>query len=186
MHRLEDLPFVQDLNVSLAEVWRVTRKFCLLTNLGTQTQTLMQPATIYGTMTAVMYRLVRMGFVAGSLDEAVRLGLLAFTNHMFLQWKGVRLPRHGFSNHYRDYLQSRQGEDLIPLQVMLWLLITGAVSIFCLSAEPWLGDGLRRKIEQCGVRTWKNMQEALKTCMSIPLLDEERGMQVYEKLVSTK
>jgi hypothetical protein len=122
---LEDLSFVQDLDMDLADVWRVTRKFSLLANLATQTQMLVQPATIYGTMIAVMYRLLRMEFVAGSLDEAIRLGLLAFAHHTFLQWKDTCLPCHGFSIRYRQYLVVPQLEDSVPSHVMLWLVMTG-------------------------------------------------------------
>lgn len=75
-----------------------------------------------------------------------------------------------------------QLEDVVPSRVMLWLMMTGAVSIFRISAEPWLADRLQRQAERCGVRSWKDMQEALKACMWIPLLDEERGKQTYEWL----
>src|SRR3954466_4977778 len=53
IHSGEMVQFMHDMNRELAEVWSVMKKFCLLANLGTQTQMLLQPATIYGTMTAV-------------------------------------------------------------------------------------------------------------------------------------
>jgi hypothetical protein len=34
----------------------------------------------------------------------------------------------------------------------------------------------------CGVKSWKDMQEALKVCMWIPLLSQERVKQIYEWL----
>ena len=156
---------MQDLNMDLAEAWRVIRKFCLLAILGTQTQMTIEPAMIYGTMTAVMYRLVRMRFVVCSLDETIRLGLLAFTHHTFLQWKDICLPCHGFSRRYQKYLMAHQLEDVVPAGVTLWLLMTGAISIFSISTEPWLGDFLRRQVERCKVTSWKDMQQVLKACM---------------------
>ena len=88
----EDMQLLQDLNEQLAEIWLVMRKFCLLAHGATQTRMLILPATIYRTMTAVMYRLLRMGFAVGTLDESLRLGLLAFTHHIFLQWQDIDFP----------------------------------------------------------------------------------------------
>jgi hypothetical protein len=178
---VEELPFRQDLDAELAQVWGVMKKFCLLADLGTQTRMRIPPATIYETMTAVMYRLVHMKFGPSSLDETVRLGLLAFTHHIFLQWKDIVLPRHRFSERYRRCLTDQTLEDMIPA---LWLLMVGAVSVFRISDEPWLGDCLRKQVNRCGINNWIEMQKILKTCMWIPLLDEGRGKQTYNWLVT--
>lgn len=178
----EDMQLVQDLNEYLAEVWLVMRKFCLLANLGTQTRMLIQPATIYGTMTAVMYRLLRMGFAAGTLDESSRLGLLAFTHHIFLQWQDMRLPFHPFSESYRNHLQVHALGDTIPSRISLWLLMLGAISLFNVSGEPWLSDYLLRQAERCGVKSWKDGQEILKSSMWISLLDDKPGKQIFDSL----
>ena len=178
----EDIQFVQDLNGHLAEVWLVMRKFCLLAELGTQTRMLIQPAIIYGTMTTVMYRLHRMGFAAGTLYESSRLGLLAFTHHNFLQWQDIRLSCHPFSGLYRNYLQAHALRDIIPSRISLWLLMTGAISLFSVSDELWLADYLRKQAERCGVKTWKDGQEILKSCMWISLLDDKSGKQIYDSV----
>ena len=178
----EDRQLVQDLNGHLAEVWLVMRKFSLLANLGTQTRMLIQPATIYETMTAVMYRLLRMGFAAGTLDESSRLGLLAFTHHIFLQWQDMRLPHHPLSESYRNYLQVHALGDTIPPRISLWLLMLGAISLFSVSDELWLADYLRRQAERCGVKTWKDGQKILKSSMWISLLDDKSGKQIYDSL----
>ena len=178
----ENMQLFQDLNEHLGEVWLVMRKFCLLANLETQTRMLIQPATIYGTMTAVMYRLLRMGFAAGTLDESSRLGLLAFTNHIFLQWQEMRLPCHPFSESYRNYLQVHALGDTKPPRISLWLLMIGAISLFDVSDELWLADYLRRQVERSGVKTWKDGQEILKSSMWISLLDDKSGKQIYDSL----
>jgi len=178
----EFMQLVQDLNGHLAEIWLVMRKFCLLANLGTQTRMLIQPATIYGTMTAVMYRLLRMSFAAGTLDESSRLGLLAFTHHVFLQWQDTRLPCHPLSESYRKHLQVHALRDPIPPRMSLWLLMIGAISLFSVSDELWLASYLRRQVERCGVETWKDGQEVLKSSMWISLLDDKSGKQIYDSL----
>ncbi|KAI0124993.1 hypothetical protein BJ170DRAFT_635930 [Xylariales sp. AK1849] len=178
----EDMKLVEDLDGDLAEVWLITRKFCLLVNLGTQTRMLIQPATIYGTMIAVMYRLLRMEFEAGTLSETLRLGLLAFTHHIFLQWQDISPPCHCFSDVYRDYLQSNTLYDTVSPRTSLWLLMIGAVSLFSVSDEPWLGDYLRKGFERCEIKSWKEAHEILKSSMWISLLDEKSGKHIYEVL----
>ena len=180
----EDMQLVQSLNGHLAEVWLVMRKFCFLANLGTQTRMLIEAATIYGTMTAVMYRLLRVGFAAGTLDESLRLGLLTFTHHIFLQWQDIRLPCHPLSESYRNYLQVHALRDTISPRILLWLLMIGAVSLFSVSDELWLADHLRRQAERCGIKTWKDGQEVLKSFMWISLLDDKSGKQIYDSLTA--
>jgi hypothetical protein len=74
----DNIELIRDMDTDLATAWRVMRRFCLLVNLGTQTHRLMRLEIIHETMTAVMYRLLHMDFAAGSIDETVRYGLLAF------------------------------------------------------------------------------------------------------------
>lgn len=177
---LEGPAFVSDLETDLAKIWRVVRSFCLLANLATQSELCIPAATMYGTMTAVIYRLLHMSFSVDSLDETIRLGLLAFTHHIFLQWKDICISCNGFSERYRLYLRRQSPEQSVASYVMLWLLMVAAVSVFRISEESWLQETIQKQMEECGIRTWKDMQEALKACMWIPLLDDERAKQVYE------
>lgn len=175
---------VPDLNEDLAEVWLVMRNFCSLVNLATETQMLIQSETIYGTMIAVMYRLLSMGFATGTPNEFSRLGLLAFTHHVFLQWQDMRLPGHPFSDSYRHYLQLHALGNITPPQRSLWLLTIGAVSLFSIKDELWLADYLRAHLERCGVKTWEDGKEILESFMWISLLDDKSGKQVYDSIIT--
>lgn len=166
----------------LATAWRVLRRFCLLVDLATQTQRSLRPDLIVDTMAAVMYRLLRMRFDAGSVDQAVRHGLLAFVYHVFLQWQDIRLPYRSFPEAYKAYIVRLLEEDGASPQLMLWLLFIGAISIWDVSAEPWLMDGLREYAERCRVRKWKDAHAILKEIAWVPVLDEEAGRQLYESL----
>jgi hypothetical protein len=82
----DSIELIRNMDNDLAIAWRVMRRFCFMVNLGTQTQRLIRPEIIHETMSAVIYRLLHMRFAAGSIMEAVRHGLLAFSYHVFLQW----------------------------------------------------------------------------------------------------
>ncbi|KAH7202861.1 uncharacterized protein BKA55DRAFT_658166 [Fusarium redolens] len=176
----EYIEISESLDSSLATAWRIMRRFCVLVNIGTQTQRLIRPQTIHETMTAVMYRLLRMDFTAGSISEAIRHGLLAFSYHVFLQWQDIKLPYHCFPTIYKNCILGLELVDGISSQLMIWLLMTGALSLFSTSEEVWIRDGLRKQADKCWVSSWKEMQDILKSFMWITLLDEQPGKLVYD------
>lgn len=183
MHSQASTELAENMNDELALAWRVMTKFCSLVNLGTQTQRLVRPEIIHETMTALMYRLLDMDFAAGTIDEAVRQGLLAFSYHVFLQWQDIRPPYHPFPLMYKTCLLDLQLMDGVPPTLMLWLLMTAAHSIFNTRDERWLMEGLRKYINSCQAREWKDMRDILKTYMWISLLDDESGKEIFDVLI---
>lgn len=177
-----DIELIRNMYNDLATAWRVMRRFCLLVNLGTQIQRLINPEVIHETMTAVTYRLLHMGFAVGSMNESVRLGLLAFSHHVFLQWQDIKLPYRHFPTAYQTCILGLKLVDGASSQLMLWLLMTGALSLFDISDDAWLRESLREHADRCQVKTWKEMQEILKSFMWIELLDERPGKQIYDVL----
>ncbi|KAI1378981.1 hypothetical protein F4677DRAFT_410239 [Hypoxylon crocopeplum] len=175
----DTMELVQIADKELATVWQVMRRFCLLVNLGTQTQRLIRPEIIHETMAAVMYRLLHMHFAAGSPDETVRHGLLAFSHHVFLQWQDIKLPYHYFPATYQSSILSLEGADGASPQLLLWLLMIGAISVFDISEDAWLREHIREYASRCQVKTWKAMQDILKSFMWIALLDEQAGKHIY-------
>lgn len=166
----------------LVAAWGVMKNFCLLVNLGTQTQRLMDPTIIHGTMASVMYRLLHMTFDTGSLDEAVQLGLLAFSHHIFLQWQDIKPPNSHFSTAYGRCILGLNKLEMVSDQFTLWFLMTGAISLFHPADAGWLMDVLREYAGRCQVKCWKDMQEILKSFLWIALLDERPAKQVYDSV----
>ncbi len=177
---------LRNLDHDLATVWRAMRRFCLLVNLGTQTHRVIYPDFIHETMTAVIYRLLHMDFVAGSINEIVRVGLLAFSHHVFLQWQDIKLTCYPFPTTYRDgiLVDCRRLLEPVNPRLMLWLLMTGAISLFDVSEEAWLSESLREHVDQSQVKTWKEMKEVLGSFMWIAILDDQPGKQIYDQLFS--
>jgi len=123
-----------------------------------------------------------MGFAADSVDEVVRLGLLAFSHHVFLQWQDIKLPYHHFPTMYRNCILHVKPVDGVASQLMIWLFMTGAISLFTISDEAWLRKYLREHAKRCQTKTWKDMQDILKSFMWIALLDEQPGKPIYDLL----
>lgn len=86
----------------LAEAWSVVRRFSLLVNLSTLVQRLVSTKVINETMNSVMYRLLCMCYAPDSVDQGVRLVLLAYCYHCCLQWRDVKLPCPLLQNAFRE------------------------------------------------------------------------------------
>ncbi|KAJ9609428.1 hypothetical protein H2200_005755 [Cladophialophora chaetospira] len=186
MSMQNDNDLIRNLDKNLATAWRVMSKFCLLVNLSTQTKRLIYPEFIHETLISVVYRLLNTGFAVGSLEEVVRLGLLAYSHHVFLQWQDVKLPLYPLLNAYRDAVLGLDVVDSASSELILWLLMTAAISLFNISDETWLRDCLWKHINKCQTGTWKGLQEILKSFMWIGLLDDEPGRQTYDRLFSER
>jgi len=184
-------PFSEDtdrviphLNKELVTAWWVMRRFCLIVNLGVQTQWPVYTEVIHDTMVSVIYRLLFMDFPAGSLNEVMRLGLLTFSYHSFLQWQDDKPPRHKFHTTYQECVLHLGVVKGVTPQLMLWLLMIAANTLFDVSNEEWLEHSMRDCIDKCRIMTWKQMQELLKSFIWIPLLDERSGMQIYDYITN--
>lgn len=176
----EDVDMTQNMDKDLATAWLAMKKFCLLVNLGTQTERFIRLEIIYETMIAVFYRVLDMSFAKGSMDDSARQGLLCFCYHVFLQWQDIRPSYHHFPAAYRSCILDFERVDGGSSRYMLWLLMTGATSIFNVPNEDWLRERLRKYASRCEVKTWKDMQEILKSFMWIALLDDQPGKRIFD------
>ena len=172
---------LKGIDSNLQTIWQVMRRFCLLVNLGAQTQRLIRSEIVYDTMSAVMYRLLRTSFPETSQDETIRQGLLTFSYHIFLQWQGIKPSLRGFPAAYKDHLLDIELAGGASPDLVLWLLVIGAISMFR-SDEAWLLGLLHEYSDRCKIHTWRDMQELLKSLLWIPLLDEKEGSMVYNSL----
>jgi hypothetical protein len=186
-------------------------QFCLLVNNATEQgcPKISEEAFLHS-MGSIMYRLLHARFEPGSLDEAVRLALLAFSSPIFLHWNRVELPDRQFTSAYRealaglDYFMDTehtivpQEHTIIPQkhtiiyqeytvtpQQHLWLLMVGALSM---AHEPdnlaWLRPRLRMAIDMCSVSSWDDMRDVLRSFLWVGLVYDGPGKDVYDSVLS--
>ena len=177
----DNIPMM-NMDQDLATAWRVMRRFCFIVNLGMQTRRFVHPNIIQETMTAVMYRLLHMRFSTSSLDESLRLGLLTFCCHVFLQWHDIKTPHRDFAVKFRQCVEELVCVDDKYDEMMLWLLMVGSISLLEMDQDAWLFASLRRCVKRGGAQTWKETQEVLKSFMWIPVLDDQPGKRIFGSL----
>lgn len=182
---LDELKLI-DLDDDICKAWQVTARFCSLVNLAAEAHGRVPWELYLNTMTSLMYRLLYMNFEASSANEAIRLGLLALSSHLFLQWKLVRVFYVHLSVSYRNCLDHLENSNFIPSHLSSWLLMIGAVSVFKQPDDSWLGPRLRANIESCGVKSWSEMRDVLESLLWIPLVQEKPGKDVFDSVFATK
>lgn len=172
--------FLRDIDDELAGAWRTMAEFSLTIKLAVGCRHQIAIETFLDTMAAVMYRLLSMtSFEAGSTEEAIRLGLLAFSSSIFLPWKQIGIHYDHLASTYKDCLAKMKCSN-IPSHLLLWLLMVGAVSVFGNADDEWLKPWLRVIIDLAEVESWVDMQEILTSIMWIGLVHDVPGKDVFD------
>lgn len=179
--------FLNDVHHDIAASWLVLQRFCSLVNLAAQSQGVLPMQLHVQTMASVMYRLLDLDrFQAKSLDEMVRLGILAFTHHIFLQYQHLKLPY----SHFQDILERslvglELAENARP-QLTLWILMVAAISIPNIAEDIWLFISLRTLFQLCKIMSWADLRGLMKAMIWIDVVHDKPGKDIYEMAVSVR
>lgn len=161
----------------LARAWETTQTFCALLNYASDSERKIPQETYLNSMASVMYRLVHLSFPPGSLDELLRLGLLGFCSHTFLQWSFVKVPHRHLSAAFRSCLLSL--EDPVPPQTLLWILFIGPIAILADDDSGWLVERLAVTSHACGITSWSSFRTTLKRHLWVDFLHDHLGMGIF-------
>ncbi|KAK6334274.1 hypothetical protein TWF730_003488 [Orbilia blumenaviensis] len=176
----ESEKFLENIAPALAEAWKFLKGYCYLMNSTAESRRRLPQSTLMNAMTSIMYRLLSMSFKQASIDEAIRLGLLSFSSYIFLRWQSVTLAYIHLPTVYKSSLMNLNLSKEFPPEVMLWLLMIGAISVFGEEDDVWLKPWLRVNFELCGVKRWADVKGVLKELMWMGIVLDKDGERVYE------
>ncbi|KAI0139588.1 hypothetical protein F4776DRAFT_616844 [Hypoxylon sp. NC0597] len=171
----------KSINGQLVMIWTTMERFCSIINFAAKSKSRIPKEIFLNTMASVMYGLIDMEFDVRSTDEVIRLGLLAFSSSVFLQWKQMRMSYAHFSALYKDCLM-RVDFSNIPAQLQLWLLMVGAISVFGKVDNEWLEPPLTATMNLCHIGSWTDMRDLLSTFMWIGIAHDELGKSVFDSM----
>ncbi|KAK4948641.1 hypothetical protein LTR10_012645 [Elasticomyces elasticus] len=173
-----------DIDAALVQAWTYLQRFCSTITAAAEHKRQLPKEILLSAMGPVMYRLLRMkSFDTTSIDEAVRLGLLVFSSHIFLSWQGVKPRSTYLPNTYRSCLLNLKLPSALPPKILVWLLMTGALSVFHEADGPWLMPWLQGNIELCEVHDWCELRSQLQAFPWIDFLDDNLGRTIFDAAV---
>lgn len=175
----------QNVDTKLRNVWADLATFASLANLAYQTGRRLEPSLSNETMVSTMYRLLHLSFPKLPMEEAIRLGLLAFCSTIFLQ--GQLLSRHykHLVSRLRTSLEKLRNKSDAPLcAVRLWLVMMLALVSSPVSDDIWLLGWIDGILRETGSTDWDNAQSILCSIMWIGFLHDNPGRVIVEMSVS--
>ncbi|KAF2165715.1 hypothetical protein M409DRAFT_24005 [Zasmidium cellare ATCC 36951] len=158
----------------LIQLWLTMHHFATLINNATSAGHKLPEELMLETMAAVMHRLLDMTFEDSSVEEAVRLGLLAFCSQAFLPWMSVKLPFDMFPQAYVRCMEAVTTSGSITPGLAMWLLTIGSIALFspgCVNDS--MQSSLRGIIVGSGVKCWEDMRGILKGYLWLDLIFDD-------------
>ncbi|KAJ5675567.1 hypothetical protein N7462_008464 [Penicillium macrosclerotiorum] len=177
-------PTYLKINTDLVHAWTAMRNFCSTINSVTERKRRLSKEILLNTMASVMYRLLALeSFDHNSLDEAVRLGLLAFSYLVFLRFENVKLPQRHFPQKYWACLQSLRTSE-VPSDLRLWLFVIGAIAFASPDDDTSSLALLRIDVKSYGAYQLTESLHLLRHFLWIEILVQSPGKAVLESLRS--
>lgn len=128
------------------------------------------------------YRLLEMqGTLENVLSECLRLALLAFLVTTF-QYPAMRASYPYLTDRFREGCRAVEiGDEMESRNLMRWLLIIGAISVFDVETEPeeWIRERWRTNVDDIG---WEDSRAQLKDIMWVDALQDTIGKKAFAAL----
>ncbi|OAG45530.1 hypothetical protein AYO21_00166 [Fonsecaea monophora] len=183
--RLYHERFLNVIDKDLATVWRALKGFCLQINRAARTKRKLSEEFLLEATASVMYRLLHMSFATGSLDAAIRLGLLAFSSQVFLQLPDFRVRRTTLSSAYQQALAGLDTLDDKWRPLLLWLLVVGRITVLEDTSDIWLSPWLKSTIKRYGIDSWTGFRDMMDSVMWIGLVFDRPAEDIFSSAMSS-
>ncbi|KAI0100919.1 hypothetical protein GGR51DRAFT_531400 [Nemania sp. FL0031] len=178
--------FLETLDYDLTLAWGILRSFSSRINRAALTRSQIPRDMLIDTIASVMYCLLRMEFTRGSLNDVTRLGLLAFSSNVFLQWQqSFPMGPTCLPTAFRESLSQFTGAENFP-HFMVWVLLIGELTVLSTEDKIWLHPWLRANMEACGIRSWDDVRLILHTSPWIDIVHDNLGNGIFAKVYTTK
>jgi hypothetical protein len=177
--------FLENIDKRVSRAWFIMEQFCSLINRSFEANHKIPQVILLDTIASVMYNLLDLRFGSSSVDEAIRLGLLAFSSSVFLQWQAVKQPYRHLATAYQNCLFGISSSRQVPSYLSLWLLIICGISTFDAPNDN-LRPLLRAKIELSEVSSWGEMRDIMGSFLWIGWVLDKAGEKFFEFVLSSE
>ncbi|RFN43532.1 hypothetical protein FIE12Z_12232 [Fusarium flagelliforme] len=159
----------------LQNAFKDLRDFSCLANRLSPTAQKLKPEAFQEIMLSIQYRLLQLSF-SDPLQEALRVGLLAYESTIFLQIQGTKLKSDSFRDQMKEAIQAVPVLGEATANVKLWLLLVGSMMVFE-GTEEWLVQSIRNL---AGRQGWEDVRGRVRDVMWIDVIHDRPGREAYE------
>ncbi|KAG5782483.1 hypothetical protein H9Q73_003853 [Fusarium xylarioides] len=162
----------------LQNTFKDLRDFSALANRYSPSAKKLKPEAFQEIMLSIQYRLLQLDFSQdpAPIQEALRIGLLAYESTIFLQIQGTKLKSDSFSRQLRDTIQATPVQGEATANIKLWLLVVGSIIVFD-SSEDWLVQSIN---SLAGRQSWEEVRERVNEVMWIDVIHDVPGRKAFE------
>lgn len=169
------------LDSNLLHIWADLREFTRSANLAFQTGQKIGCILFQEILVSVQYRLLLLDLSAGSLDEVVLVGMLAFATNIFLQMQGIGIRFDKLSARLRGCLLGLQGlEDDATVELKLWLLFVARMSDSVSEKDSLIEGEMKKTLGALGLTKWEAVRDILQGYLWIGVLHDKFGQDVFD------
>ena len=177
--------YLGKLDRKLVNVLQDLREFSRLSNIAYQTSSKFLPNSFSEIMVSVLYRLMNLSFAESPIEDAIRVGMMAFVAAIFFRWRGMRQRQQYLDDAFQASLQRLEHASAQPpFELTLWLLIMWNI---CVADQPgnglfveWLDD----IIFSSHCRSWVEARDVLKSVIWINFMHDPCGKMVFDTVLS--
>lgn len=169
------------LDTRLQSIWDDLRNFSQLAEITHQAGKLLDPSFVNEVLIATMYRLLHLDFSRYTVNELLRLGLLAYATSVFLQDQLASNRYQYIAVELRQLITSlhHQGSTM-PCEIRLWLvLVAGMLDPSC-TVDQLLMESIASADAAKGSKTWSEVRSTLKAVMWISFIHDQQGQKTAE------
>lgn len=140
-----------------------------------------------GTLVSLCHRLVRIRLADTStfstVQRACLSGLACYISSLMLQFGRQRHLRCDLLRHeLKSVIQGALGNFSCSVQVRLWLLLLGSISVFELEDDLWLLPLLHLGIKTLGLQNWMQIETEMRQFPWIGSFHCPQGKATWEKV----
>ncbi|KAI8656385.1 hypothetical protein NCS56_01242400 [Fusarium sp. Ph1] len=177
------LKFLASLDARLRLVWDDLKTYSQAANMAAHGGLDMDTVLFQEVMVSAHYRLIRLRFELGTINETICLALLAFASSVFLQGGGVWIRHEHLYRQLKKSFAVTKGRKEVPPQMMLWLYV------FCVALdvrEPShsrLRPGLTELLQTQGLRLWDEVRALLKPVLWVDKIHDAIARDFVEEML---
>ncbi|CAM1508640.1 Fc.00g054880.m01.CDS01 [Cosmosporella sp. VM-42] len=179
--------FSPELDTRLLNIWSDLQDFSKAANKALETKVKMPAAHFSPLCTTVPQRLVSLKFDPTSLQELLRLSMLAYIKNLLIQIEGLGKELTVLANGLKTALLAQHFPPAFgTAEILLWSLTIASLAVFESLDQDWLRMALVKTCSSLSLQTWTETRIILKRFLWLDMVYDKKGKRLMEMWVGIK